>query len=268
MRKQLADPATPEGVKIGFLNVFAATNTPGARDAVRDALQAVPYRVAIPIALALAGTRDGADVLLAGVKEGKAPARLLQEKAVLERLKASNAPDWQKRVNDLTKGLPPADRRVADLITARAAGFASAKLDKAEGAKLFTKHCAACHKINDVGGKIAPQLDGIGLRGPERLLEDVLDPNRNVDQAFRARSITTTDDRTITALVLRTEGEVLVVADLEGKEKQIPLKEIAQNRETLLSAMPANFGDVIPEADFYHILAYLLDQKAKDPPKK
>ena len=91
----------------------------------------------------------------------------------------------------------------------------------------------------------------------------MLDPNRNVDQAFRARSITTSDDRTVTALVLRTDGEVLVVADLEGKEKRIPLKEIAQNRETQLSAMPANFADVIPEGDFYHLLAYLLEQKAK-----
>jgi hypothetical protein len=74
--------------------------------------------------------------------------------------------------------------------------------------------------------------------------------------------------KTITALMLRVEGEVLVVADLEGKEQRIPLKEIEVNRETMLSAMPANFGDVIPEADLYHIVAYLLDQKAKEPPKK
>ena len=32
---------------------------------------------------------------------------------------------------------------------------------------------------------IGPQLDGIGGRGRDRLLEDVLDPNRNVDPAFR-----------------------------------------------------------------------------------
>ena len=143
-----------------------------------------------------------------------------------------------------------------------------ATADKGEGAKLFTKHCAACHRSGDMGGKIAPQLDSIGIRGVERLLEDILDPNRNVDQAFRARSITLTNDKTLTALMLRVEGEVLVVADLEGKEQRIPLKEIAVNRETMLSAMPANFGDVVPEADLYHIVAYLLDQKAKDPPKK
>ena len=268
VRKQLAVPTTPDSVKVGFLLVFAASNVPGAQVEARDALKDLPYRVAVPIGLSLASTREGADVLLTAVKQGKAPQRLLQEKAVLERLKASNLPGWEKQVAELTKGLPPADQRLAELIKKRASGFASAKPDKVEGAKLFTKHCAACHKIGDQGGKIAPQLDGIGVRGLERLLEDVLDPNRNVDQAFRARSISTSDDRTITALMLRVEGEVLVVADLEGKEKRIPLKEITLNRETMLSAMPANFSDVVPEADFYHIVAYLLDQKAKDLPKK
>jgi hypothetical protein len=32
--------------------------------------------------------------------------------------------------------------------------------------------------------------------------------------------------------------------------------------------MPANFADAIPAAELYHILAYLLDQKAKEPSKK
>lgn len=268
VRKQLADATTPDAVRDGVLLAAAASNLPGVQAEARDGLKTVPYRVAVPIGLALAGTKDGADLLLIAIKEGKAPPRLLQEKAILERLKGSDAPDWQKRVADLTKNLPPADQRLAALIKTRADGFAKAKPDKVEGAKLFTKHCAACHRIGDVGGKIAPQLDGVGVRGAERLLEDVLDPNRNVDQAFRARSITLTNEKTLTALMLRVEGEVLVVADLEGKEQRIPLKEIAVNRETMLSAMPANFGDVVPEVDMYNIIAYLLDQKAKDPPKK
>jgi hypothetical protein len=32
--------------------------------------------------------------------------------------------------------------------------------------------------------------------------------------------------------------------------------------------MPANFGDAIREDEFPHLLAYLLDQKAKEPAKK
>lgn len=263
VRKVLADDAAPEAVRTGVILAAATSNLPGVQAEARDALKTVPYRVAVPVGLGLASTPVGADLLLEAVKQGKAPARLLQERAIVERLRAQKIANFDKVLADLTKNLPPADQRIANLLKTRATAFAAFKPDKVEGAKLFTKHCAACHRVGDMGGKIAPQLDGIGVRGTERLLEDVLDPNRNVDQAFRARSITLTNDKTLTALMLRVEGKVLVVADLEGKEQRITLDEIATNRETQLSAMPANFADTVPERDLYHILAYLLDQKAK-----
>ena len=68
--------------------------------------------------------------------------------------------------------------------------------------------------------------------------------------------------------MLRVDGEVLVMADDMGKEFSVPTKDIDKNRETMLSPMPANFGEAIPEAEFFQIMAYLLDQKGKEPPKK
>jgi putative heme-binding domain-containing protein len=176
--------------------------------------------------------------------------------------------DLDQRVADLTKGLQPADQKLAALLKQRAARYPRAKTDKTLGATLFTKHCGACHQIGGMGGKIGPQLDGIGARGLERVLEDVLDPNRNVDAEFRARVLNLSDGRTLTGLMLRVEGEVVVFADDQGKEFRIPTKDIEKNRETTLSPMPANFGETIPEADFHHLMAYLLDQRVKDPPPK
>lgn len=265
VRDEKDSPAARERALIALARV---ADRGEAREVFGDALKAAPYRTALAVGTALAGSPAGAGELLAAVKTGKAPARLLQEKVILERLRAARIPDLDKQVTALTRGLPPADQRLAELVKVRGKAFASAKPDKELGAKLFTKHCGACHKIGDMGGKIAPQLDGIGNRGLERLLEDVLDPNRNVDQAFRARIITTKDERTITGLMLRVEGEVLVIADAEGKEIRIPTGNIESNRETMLSPMPANFADVIPETDFLHLAAYLLEQKAKEPPKK
>jgi putative heme-binding domain-containing protein len=260
-RKLVASPATVADFRDRlFLLLANSSNKDGRLDA-RDALKDAPYRTAVAVGVALAGSPAGAEDLLTAVKTGKAPARLLQEKAIVERLRAANVPDLDKQLAALTKGLPPADQRITELVKKRAAVFASSKPDKEAGAKLFAKHCAACHKIGETGGKIAPQLDGIGLRGAERVLEDVLDPNRNVDQAFRARVVTTKDEKTLTGLMLRVEGEVLVLADGEGKEVRLSTKDIETNRETMLSPMPANFAEVLPEGEMTHLLAYLLDQK-------
>ncbi len=268
VRTVFADPKTPADMRERMAIPLASSAFRELRLDARDLLKDAPYRLAIAIGTALATSPDGALDLLDAVRMGKAPARLLQERVILERLRAAKVPNLDRQIADLTKGLPALDQRLADLMKQRASNYASAKTDKELGAKLYVKHCGACHRLADQGGKIAPQLDGIGVRGLERLLEDVLDPNRNVDQAFRARVITTKDDRTITGLMLRVEGEVLIVADAEGKEIRIPTKDIDKNRETMLSPMPANFGDVIPEPDFYHLMAYLLDQKAKEPAKK
>ena len=232
----------PAALRDRLLLVFAASPNREARLDARDALKDAPYRTAVAVGTALAGSAAGGDILLDAVKQGKAPARLLQEKLILERLRAARIDGLDKRIAELTKGLPPADQKLAELIKQRAAKFPAAKTDKELGAKLFTKHCGACHKIGEQGGKIAPNLDGIGVRGLERLLEDTLDPNRNVDAAFRARILNLADGTTKTGLMLRVEGEVVVLADDMGKEFRVPTKDIETNRETMLSPMPANFG--------------------------
>ena len=104
--------------------------------------------------------------------------------------------------------------------------FSNAMPDLAAGEKLFVKTCAACHKLGEQGKKIGPELDGIAHRGLDRLLEDLFDPSRNVDQAFRSTAIATSDGRAISGLVLREEGQVLVLADPQGKELRVPLAEI------------------------------------------
>jgi putative heme-binding domain-containing protein len=260
------EPAIPMTVRERAAQLLGSVSTPKGIAASRDLLKSAPYRVTVGLASGMAGTKPGAEALLTAVKAGEASPRLLQEKVVIEKLRTTGVPDLDARVGELTKGLPPADARIAALIKTRSTEYTSAKPDKELGAKLYAKHCAACHQIGGQGGKVGPNLDGIGGRGLDRLLEDVLDPNRNVDQTFRARVLNLTDGTTKTGLKLRVEGEVVVMADDQGKEYRVPLKDIEKERETNLSPMPANFGEVIPKDEFPHLLAYLLDQKAKDPP--
>src|SRR5262249_17295264 len=128
---------------------------------------------------------------------------------------------------------------------------------------IFEKHCANCHQLAGKGTKVGPQLDGIGARGLDRLLEDVIDPNRNVDQAFRATTLNLTNGQTMTGLVLREEGEVVVLADNQGKEVRVNKKRIDERIVSQLSPMPANLVDQMTEAEFYHLLAFLLQQRSK-----
>src|SRR5262249_36199657 len=152
-----------------------------------------------------------------------------------ERMKGARIPDLPARLEALLGDLPSEDERIARLLAERRRGLDQAGPLTARGAEVFQKICANCHRVGGKGARIGPDLDGIGLRGADRLLEDVLLPSRNVDQAFRATTVVFTSGRTLSGLVLRREGETLVIADETGKEHRAAGSEIEEQRTLKVS---------------------------------
>jgi putative heme-binding domain-containing protein len=259
----LADPAQPIGLRQQASGILARLNRPEALAQLVAALPSVPARLQTVIANDMLGSREGTDHLLDAIAAGKASPQLLREPGIEPRLSRSTFPGVVERAAKLTKGLPPADQRVQELLGKRRAAFAAAKPDAFLGAQVFEKHCSVCHQLAGKGAKIGPQLDGIGIRGLDRLLEDVLDPNRNVDQAFRLTTLSLTSGQVVSGLLLKEEGEVYVMADSQGKEVRVPKKTVDERTVSQLSPMPANFADQVPEADFNNLMAFLLMQRAK-----
>lgn len=155
----------------------------------------------------------------------------------------------------------PEQRRQLDaLITARSAAYAKAAPDKARGAQVFQTHCAACHQTGGQGGLIGPQLDGIGTRGVERLCEDILDPNRNVDAHFHLHILTLQDGSTLSGFLKAEAGQVLILADAAGREQRVSKNTVVKDDVQPLSLMPPVFGQTIPEKDFTDLLGWLLER--------
>jgi putative heme-binding domain-containing protein len=262
--KVLASSDEPIGVREKAAQALVAAGTAEAYAEVLDTLVKAPARLQTSIALALAGQQSGAKHLLNAVTTGKASARLLQDRAVNQKLLESKLPGIGGQIATLTKNLPSIDQKMAELMGKRRTGFAKAKADPKLGAVVFKTNCAICHQIGGEGSKIAPQLDGIGVRGLDRLLEDILDPSRNVDQALRSTTLLLKNEKSVSGLLLKEEGELIVMADAQGKEVRVPKADVDEKRTSLLSPMPANLPETVKEEDFYHLMAFLLQQKVKD----
>jgi hypothetical protein len=76
------------------------------------------------------------------------------------------------------------------------------------------------------------------------------------------------DGRVASGLLLRQDGEVLVLADTQGKEVRVPASTVEDRKLSQLSPMPANMAEQIDEADFGHLIAYLLSRKPADQASK
>ena len=261
--KALGETEAPIAVRERAAALLSSGNQAEGQAELLKVLPTAPERIQRAIAAALAARQPGAEALLNAIAAGKASARLLQDNRVANLLNNAKVPNLSDRLATLLRGLPPADARLNELIASRRRGFASAIKGQpcALGSKVFETQCASCHQIAGKGAKIGPQLDGVGLRGLERILEDLLDPSRNVDQMFRASSLALKDGRVVSGLLLNDDGAVFVIADAQGKEIRVPKDTVEERAVSPLSPMPANFTDQITEADFYRLVAYLLSQR-------
>ncbi len=263
LAKTLADTNQPAALREKVAGVLAELNSPIAREATLGTLATAPRRLQIKLAQSLAATGPGALALLETAEAKKLSPQILTERIVKERLVAAKLPKFTERFDALTKNLPSPNRELQRLIDKRRAEFDPGHVSAERGAATFEKNCAVCHQISGQGAVVGPQLDGVGTRGLERLIEDVLDSNRNVDPAFRASNVTLKDDTVITGLLRREEGEMLVFADTTGKEVTVRKSDIAERRESELSLMPSNFGDLFSAQEFNDLLAFLLSPATK-----
>lgn len=230
---------------------------PEARAALVAAVPGASADLVLAIAAGLAKSDDGADALLELAANGRVKATLLRHRH-LELAFGKRPAAQRERVAALTRGLPGEDARLDALIAQRLAATAGFKAESARGAEPFAKHCAACHRFRETGGTLGPSLDGISARSAARIVEDILDPNRNVDPAFRLTSLTLRSGDVRTGLNLREDGSRLRLADpATGQDIEVPAADVVQRQTLDVSPMPATFETALSETDFLELVAYL-----------
>ncbi|MFM8494592.1 MAG: PVC-type heme-binding CxxCH protein [Planctomycetia bacterium] len=260
-------PNATESARAEGARLIAARDGEASEAILHDLLRTARASDQREIALRLAGDDAGCRVLADAVERGRCSARLLVEPAVAARLAGLRAGPLRERVERLAATAPADDAALAQIIDDRRQDYRQHGGDAAAGKALFGKHCVQCHQVAGAGAKVGPQLDGIGNRGLDRVAEDLLDPNRNVDVAFRVTTILTTGGRVLAGIVVHETPDALVCADNQGKEFAVARAEIDERRPSALSLMPANFHETLSADDMRHLLAYLLSLRGPAEPR-
>ncbi|QDV49434.1 PVC-type heme-binding CxxCH protein [Gimesia fumaroli] len=238
-------------------------NTDQVEALLKQAFKTYPSRLQTQLAETLTRQPQGAAQLVAYAEQGIVSPQLLTEPAIQNQLQQATDPNLKKRLQKLISALPPREKKTQENIATHLKSHKSFKISLENGKTVFEKNCAVCHQLAGKGALVGPQLDGIGNRGLERLLEDVLDPNRSVDINFRTTTILTDEGRLFSGLKRREEGAVLVFVDNKGKEFTISKEEIDEQKQSPLSLMPANLLEILSPQQLHDLLAYLLQSTQK-----
>lgn len=243
------------------VNAITEENTDEARRVLEAAFQVSTAAEQLLMAQPLAADAAGAEELLRLMEAGKASARLLLKPAIQQRLNAIATEELKSRVVVLTKKLPSEDSIVEELLASRRKAIQQGAGDIQNGKELFKKNCQICHQLAGEGKQVGPNLDGIGNRGLDRVLEDVLIPNRNVDVAFRTTTVVTAEGKAYSGLLKELEGNRISIVDSQAKETILQTDIIEERQASANSPMPSNVGETLNEVQLRDLVSFLLLQK-------
>ncbi|MBX3421100.1 MAG: c-type cytochrome [Pirellulaceae bacterium] len=206
------------------------------------------------LARSLLKSADGCQILAELLEAGLLnPASLRGVSALLPQ---SLSPEKRQRLQRFIdsahqSGLDPS------LVSQRLSSIDWTQTDAHRGQQVFKQHCANCHQLRGEGTVIGPQLDGAIARGPERLAEDVLLPNLNVDRAFRVTTLLLDDGSIVSGQVRQEDALSVQLVGSDAKPLAVAVADIVQRRETDQSLMPANFSELLSAQQLGDLLQYL-----------
>lgn len=128
----------------------------------------------------------------------------------------------------------------------------------ANGKGLFVKLCASCHKADGVGYEVGPNLVAFRYRGPEAILQNVLDPNREVNPMYLSFNVMTDDETTHSGMIESESRDVLNLTRGGEYRDTVLRSKIAEMKSSQVSIMPEGFENQLDHQAMADLLAYLL----------
>ncbi|SEJ62244.1 putative membrane-bound dehydrogenase domain-containing protein [Cyclobacterium xiamenense] len=254
----MTDPENALDFRRKMAQSMALFSSSRSLDALGEGMRHAPIELQETIAALLAAEDEGKDLLIRLIREGMAPARILQRRNVEENFLSGASSAQQESFQALTENLLPISQEREQLIAERVENFEQSAAQVLTGRSLYEQHCSMCHRIEEDGGMIGPQLDGIGNWGLSALATKVLDPNRNISENFRTYTLKLKNGQTRSGLFRREEGQLLVMADQTGQEFSVPKSAIAEQTASTITLMPDYFSTTMNQEQFNDLMNYLL----------
>jgi putative heme-binding domain-containing protein len=163
-----------------------------------------------------------------------------------------------RRLEEAQKARVDRLRKLEPLLTA--AG------DAGRGRRIFfgpKVACASCHTIGMEGGKVGPDLTGVGaIRSGHDLLEAIVFPSASFVPGHEVFVVDLGNDRLSGVIRSQNRDAVVLVTGPNG-EVRIPRREIKSMQPSKVSLMPEGFDESLTKTELTDLLAFLQAEKAR-----
>jgi len=145
------------------------------------------------------------------------------------------------------------------------------------GKELFygDANCSLCHMVQGKGGKLGPELTGVGAsRPPEAIIDSVRNPSRRLawglteatkefPQEYESVTAITADGKQIKGVTLNEDSFTVQVMDTSEQIHLLQKDKLKSFQKSRESAMPRYNVDTLNDKDLNDIVAFLVSVGAK-----
>jgi putative membrane-bound dehydrogenase-like protein len=171
-----------------------------------------------------------------------------------QRLLNTRDADLRRLAAKVFEGSTSADRQK---VLKDYAEVASIKGDAVRGKAVFGKTCYVCHRLEGVGHEVGPDLAGLANKSAAYLLQEILDPNRNVDSRYIEYVAQMKNGRAFNGLLAAETATSITLRGQEGKEQVLLRSDIEELSSNGKSLMPEGLEKDVSKANMADLIAYL-----------
>jgi cytochrome c oxidase cbb3-type subunit III len=143
--------------------------------------------------------------------------------------------------------------------------FANDRGDAAQGRRIFASTCARCHRAEEQGGPIGPDLSRIAMvRSREALVRAIRDPSASIERGYRAVTLVTKNGERIEGVAKNEDAFSIQVMDADGRLKGYLKVDLEQVMHESKSLMPSHRSSDLSRRELDDLLAYLGTLRAND----
>jgi hypothetical protein len=128
--------------------------------------------------------------------------------------------------------------------------------------------CFACHRYGNAGGMNGPDLTGAGGRySPHDLLDQIINPSKEINEQFAPVVVTKTDGTTVTGVIVNLNGDTVQInTDLSDPDQRVGFdrKQVTSIEVSKVSPMPPMLLSMLTQDEVLDLVAFILSGGDKE----
>lgn len=127
------------------------------------------------------------------------------------------------------------------------------------GESVFITNCSNCHKLENTGKGIGPDLTGIGMKfNKTELLDAIINPSAAIVFGYEPWIINTKDGQSLYGFLISDNKRTIIIKDILGQNHIVHKENISSKQKQEKSLMPDPVSNGLSQQDLADVANYLM----------